>query len=221
MNKLYNKLLSTNKSTGRTYTPKYIVQNILDLSGYYGKNIIKKHVIDNSCGDGAFLTEIVSRYCSVQLENLIDNQLLVKELETYIHGIEIDEQECKKCIQNLDQAVVAYGISNVNWDITCADALNTTRFIGKMDFVLGNPPYIRVHNLGNTFREAKKFSFAQNGMTDIFIVFYEIGIRMLTDSGILGYITPSSFYNSLACSYMRHYFVKNNLIDKIVNLQHY
>ena len=56
------------KNEGRVYTPKYIVSNILDLSGYTDENILKKHIIDNSCGDGAFLKEIVTRYCEEYLK---------------------------------------------------------------------------------------------------------------------------------------------------------
>lgn len=49
------KELTASKSNGRIYTPDYIVDNILDLSGYTQDNVIRKHVIDNSCGDGATL----------------------------------------------------------------------------------------------------------------------------------------------------------------------
>ena len=55
--------ITTEKANGRVYTPDYIVKNLLDLAGYYEENILKKHVVDNSCGDGAFLVEIVDRYC--------------------------------------------------------------------------------------------------------------------------------------------------------------
>lgn len=47
------------KNRGQVYTPKYLVNIILDIGGYSGKKILKKHVIDNSCGNGAFLCEIV------------------------------------------------------------------------------------------------------------------------------------------------------------------
>jgi adenine-specific DNA-methyltransferase len=46
--------LSDKKVKGRVYTPDYIVCNILDLCGYDGVDILEKHIIDNSCGDGAF-----------------------------------------------------------------------------------------------------------------------------------------------------------------------
>lgn len=212
----------TKKTKGRVYTPSYIVKNILDLSHYIGNNIFEKHVIDNSCGDGAFLCEIIERYCDFALKQKIDTALLKKHLEHYIHGIEIDPIEHKKCIENVNNIVRKYGITtNVSWDIICADTLSVNKYDGKMDFVLGNPPYVRVHNLNNSFDSVKKFLFTQNGMTDLFIVFYEIGLKMLNQNGVLGYITPSSFFNSLAGAYMRKHLVQQKLIEKIVDLKHF
>ena len=82
--------ITAEKENGRIYTPLSIVENILDLSGYYDKNIIKKHAIDNSCGDGAFLCEIIKRYCEASLEFGNSLSELRNDLQTYIHGIEID-----------------------------------------------------------------------------------------------------------------------------------
>lgn len=214
-------LIKERKKNGRIYTPLNIVRNILDLSGYTDNNILKKHVIDNSCGDGAFLTEIVERYCKNALKNQISLDSLKKDLSTYIHGIEIEPSECEKCIANLNSVINKYNIPSVFWDIRCADSLTVQEYNGKMDFVLGNPPYVRVHNLGETLDCVKQYKFAKQGMTDLYIVFYEIGLQMLNKNGVLGYITPSSFFTSVAGKRMREYFVKENLIDKIVDLKHF
>lgn len=219
--KTQNKTISAEKEAGRVYTPKYIVDNILNLSGYYGRNILDKHVIDNSCGDGAFLRQIVGRYCAEFTSVFNDTNMLKENLEKYIHGIEIESSEHQKCIENLSKIAESFGVYNVNWDILCDDALKVEKYNKKMDFVLGNPPYVRVHNLGENFDAVKNFSFAQNGMSDLFIVFFEIGIKMLNRNGILGYITPSSYFNSLAASYMREYFIQNNLLKTVVDLQHF
>lgn len=210
------------KSKGRVYTPDYIVNNILDMAHYVDENIIEKHVIDNSCGDGAFLCTIVSRYCDIALKKGMSPDCLKTHLEQYIHGIEIEPAEHKKCLENVSKIAAEYGITtDISWDIICANTLFEDKYNGKMDFVLGNPPYVRVHNLDESFDIAKKFSFAQDGMTDLYIVFYEIGLKMLNNNGILGYITPSSFFNSLAGNYMRKYFVQENLIEKLVDLKHF
>ena len=204
-------MASEEKINGRFYTPEFIVNDLLDLSGYYGQAILKKHVIDNSCGDGAFLVTIVDRYCKEFLKSNDDLRMLSEELAVYIHGIEIDERESKKCIERLNNVILYYGVNDVYWDINCADTLTVDKYNGKMDFVLGNPPYVRVHNLVKSYENIRSFSFSQRGMTDLYIIFYEIGLKMLKKNGVLGYITPSSFFSSLAGRYMRRYLIQNNL----------
>ena len=209
------------KKRGKVYTPDYIVKNILDLSSYSGNAILKKHIIDNSCGDGSFLCQIVNRYCKEAIYEGMTTEELQYDLKTFIHGIEIEEEERNKCIENIDLVAAQYGVKNTDWDIICEDALNVSKYNGKMDFVLGNPPYVRVHNLGNSFDSVKQFSYAKGGMTDLYIAFYEIGINMLAPNGTLGYITPNSFYNSIAGKLIRKKIVNENLLDKVVNLKHY
>ena len=135
------------KQHGRVYTPYYLVSTILDFGGYNNNNLLQKHVIDNSCGDGAFLIEIVRRYCTFFLNQDQSLSRLKHDLETYIHGIELDSDEKNACIDNLNHVVAQYGIIDVNWDVLNADTLTIEQYNGRMDFVFGNPPYVRVHNL--------------------------------------------------------------------------
>ena len=215
------KEITKEKEAGRVYTPDSIVNCILDLSGYRGPVILKKHIIDNSCGDGAFLRQIVRRYCEAANARGYNIDEIKRDLADFIHGIEIERTEQEKCIANLNQIAGEFEIFDINWDIIHGDALSIKKFDGKMDFVTGNPPYIRVHHLGDQFHQIKKFAFAQNGMTDIFIVFYELGLNMLNQTGVLGYITPSSYFNSVAGAYMRNYLTRENLLAKVIDFKHY
>ena len=209
------------KQHGRVYTPDYLVKVILDFGGYDKPTILKKHVIDNSCGDGAFLTENVRRYCAFFLTQKQDLSKLKHELETYIHGIELDAVECDKCILNLNKVVEEYGISKVKWDITNADTLTVDRFNAKMDYVVGNPPYVRVHNLEESYEIVKKFKFAEGGMTDLFIVFFEIGFNMLAKGGLMCLITPSSWLGSLAGTHLRQYIYTHQNLSGVIDLEHF
>lgn len=204
------------KKFGRVYTPDYLVRTILDFGGYKGKKIIGKHIIDNSCGDGAFLREIVERYC-----RHCQRGTLKKHLETYIHGIELDEVERAKCIRNLDEVAEKYGIKKIRWDVICADALCVDRHYGQMDYVFGNPPYVRVHNLDTSYEVVKKFSFAQQGMTDLFMVFFELGFKMLNESGKMCIITPSSWLSSKAGAVLRQYVLQHKNLSGIIDLGHF
>lgn len=203
------------------FTPMDIVQEILNNLSYYGANVRKKHIIDNSCGDGVFLCEIVRRYINVCLSIGLPKEETVLELETYIHGIEIDSILCEKTIENLNKILKDYSIdTEINWDIINCDAMDCMSFNNKMDYVVGNPPYCKVHDLGDKYEKVKKYHFADGGMTDLFLVFFEIGIEMLNDNGKLGYITPSTWLISKAGQNFRNSLVIHNNLRKIIHFGH-
>lgn len=209
------------KHSGQVFTPDYLVNLILDEAGYFGPGILRKHCIDNSCGDGAFLCEIVSRYIKEYSKVYNDTAKLPDEIFTYIHGIELDPVAFNNCIDNLKSTCSSLGVECVKFDISNADTLSFNRYDGKMDFVIGNPPYVRVHNLDESYNAVKSFSFANGGMTDLYLVFFEKGFQMLKSGGRLCYITPGSWLNSVAGGIMRDYIRRNRTLVSLIDLEHF
>ena len=209
------------KEKGQVFTPCFIVRIILDEVGYVSGNILKKHIIDNSCGDGAFLCEIVRRYIKEAMSSGISKEEISEDLGRYIHGIEIDRPTFESCVCNLDTVVASYNLPNVTWDIDNSDALGAIRFDASMDYVVGNPPYVRVHNLNECYQSVKSFRFAQAGMTDLYLVFFELGFRMLNPTGKLCYITPSSWLTSVAAKNMREYISGAGTLTSLIDLGHF
>lgn len=211
--------MTESKAYGRVYTPHYLVTHILDCTGYTTtQHIVGKHIIDNSCGDGAFLQEIVQRYCNCFVGSKTE---LKEHLQTYIHGIEINLEERNKCISNLNRLISSFGLTDVCWDILHADTLSISKYNAQMDYVVGNPPYVRVHNLESSYNQVKAYQFANGGMTDLYLVFFEIGFNMLKPNGHLCYITPSSWLNSVAADCLRKYILKHQNLVKLIDLGHY
>ena len=147
--------------------------------------------------------------------------MLKQHLETYIHGIELDKEAHTSCLISVNNIAKKYEIFDVKWDILNENILTCDLNNGKMDFLIGNPPCVRVHNLGESYESIKQFKFAKSGMTDLYLVFYEIGIKMLNETGKLCFITPSSLFNSLAAKSFRRYVIEQNLLKSVVNLEHY
>ena len=89
-----------------------------------------------------------------------------------------------------------------------------------MDICIGNPPYVRIHNIENQYRDVvKNFTFA-DGTTDLYIIFYEIGIQMLKEeSGRLAYITPNSFLRNTSQKKFRNYLVNEGLLAAIYDFK--
>lgn len=217
----FYKMTNLIKHSGQVFTPDYLVNLILDEAGYKGVNILQKHCIDNSCGDGAFLCEIVSRYIKAYKEVNADIEKLPLEILTYIHGIELDPVAYENCLENLKAICKSLEVECNHFDVANADTLSLSEFDGKMDFVIGNPPYVRVHNLEDSYDAVKSFSFANGGMTDLYLVFFEKGFQMLKDGGKLCYITPSSWLNSVAGSVMRDYIRRKHNLVSLIDLEHF
>ena len=217
------------KKDGKIFTPKETADRMLhDILGwdnlkyengrFYWPNI-RKHIIDNSCGDGAFLALIVDFYIhNVSVTTRRNNQEIKKLLETYIHGIELDPVEYQKCIERLDRVAARDGIKGVKWDIKNCDALSCHDYDGKMDFVVANPPYIRTHDLEC---DLSGYSFAEEGMKDIYLAFYELGFRMLNETGKMCYIAPSSWFLSLAGQKMRDFIIDSRNLEYVEDYGHY
>ena len=217
------------KKDGKIFTPKETADRMLsdilmwDKLKYENGRVywpnIRKHIIDNSCGDGAFLALIVDFYIhNVSVTTRRNKQEIKRLLETYIHGIELDPVEYQKCLERLDRVAALDGIKDVKWDIQNRDALSCHDYDGKMDFVIANPPYIRTHDLEC---DLSGYTFTDEGMKDIYLAFYELGFRMLNETGKMCYITPSSWFTSLAGQNMRNYIIENRNLEYVEDYGHY
>lgn len=211
------------KHKGQVFTPDYLVKNILDLCGYTETSaIIDKHIIDNSCGDGAFLVEVAQRFIGAYRLAGYSDDAIKQALETYVHGIELDTDAYTKCIENLTTLSETFNLTGVKWNITNTDALTNTRYLASMDYVVGNPPYVRVHNISTDAKFLKtNYSFMREGMSDLYLAFFELGLYMLNDTGILGYVTPSSYFNSKAGGIFRDYIIRGRSLHTVVDFGHY
>ena len=206
----------------QVFTPEHVVDTMFDELEYKGDKIRKKHIIDNSCGNGAILKKVVRTYINVCIMCGLPKEETIEELETYIHGIEIDETLVKETIDNLNKITEEYSLGDVNWDITCADTMFVHEYDNKMDYVIGNPPYCNIHDIPKEKREfVKQYKFANGGMTDMYLVFFEIGINMLNENGKLAYITPNSWLTSTAGTNFRNYLKDSNTLLEIYQYGHY
>jgi adenine-specific DNA-methyltransferase len=211
------------KTLGQVYTPEWIVKEILKEIDFEGKKIFSKKIIDPACGDGAFLKEIVKKILKESIKNNKSIEDIKNILQNNIYGIEIDTEEYLKCIKNLNQIIEnQLNINlNINWNIYNDNTLiKYKEFINYFDYVVGNPPYIRIHNLDTTTRKILKENFIFNqGTIDIYLSFFELGFKLLNKNGILGYITPNSFLRNSSYKNFRQYLKENKVIQTLIDFK--
>lgn len=207
----------------QVFTPHHIVELMLNHIGYIpSNNILDKYIIDNSCGDGAFLCEISDRYIKAGIVNGLSKKDIIRGLESYIYGIEIDSSLCNETIKNLNKIAAKYSFQGIHWNIINADTIDVVKKCTyKMDYVVGNPPYCKVHDLTQEQREKyKKFCGDSKGTFDSYVMFFWIGIQMLKPQGKLSYITPSSWTTSLYARELREYLKKYSAVISVIDMKH-
>ena len=211
------------KILGQVYTPKWIVDEILNELQYFGQSILGKTILEPSCGDGVFLCEIIRRYIFEAKRREFSDYQIIKHLETYIYGVEIDKEEYQKCINNLNSLVVELlpQCNTIKWKVFNEDTLYWYKnYSNFFDFVVGNPPYIRIHNLKEETREYLKENFTFSvGTIDIYLSFFEIGFEVLNPNGKLGYITPNSFLHNTSYKTFRKFLKQTKTLVMLTDFK--
>lgn len=172
-------------------TPKKYVIDMLDFIGYK-RQIYGKRVLENSCGDGNILCEIVKRYIQDVRRQKFSDEEIALGLEKDICAFEMDEKCIRRCKKRLNKIAFEFGIKGVKWNIKNEDFLKSE--LEEFDFIIGNPPYITYQDLTEEQRMflREHFTSCQEGRFDYSYAFIEASINRLKKDGILIYLVPYS-----------------------------
>ena len=189
------------------FTPQENVRFTLDLI-QFNENIYGTSILENSCGDGNFLIEIVDRYIKDGIRLGISKEEIRQCLETNIYAVEIDLEHYAVCNFKLWSIAARYGLGCVKWNLLLDDSLRIT-FPITFDYVIGNPPYIIYRNLPTSERRYIKDNFitCNRGQFDYCYAFIESGVNWLADGGTLAYIIPSSIFKNTFAHDLREFIL--------------
>ena len=170
---------------------------------------------------------------------------LKEDLKELNHAIflakrNIDKQRIKTKIKDtrkaLANAIEHTGFVNpgaaqklADWDMfeqnTHADFFDAEWMFGVkggFDIVIANPPYISALDAKRTINENvrqlyKELYKSAKGTYDIYIIFIELGLKLLLRGGVLVYITPSKYLSAEYAASLRSLIVESYSLDKIAD----
>lgn len=188
-------------------TPQEYVRQMLDYIDY-SKNLYGKKVLENSCGKGNILLEIVTRYIKSAREENRSTDDIERGLGRDIVAYEIDKRCIEECVTRLNQLVESYGLKEVKWNIQYKDFLEDD-FSGMYDFVIGNPPYITYHDMDDEQRKLlkKRFRTCSHGRSDYCYAFIEASIKSLARGGKMIYLVPYSIMTNKFAGELRRFML--------------
>lgn len=173
----------------QVFTPAFIVRRMLDMVPYTPA----KTVFEPSFGSGNFLVEIVSRILQMGDPTLLDN----------VYGCEIDSALYAEAIARLNALLREYGLTYDWHNLICCDALDYPPM--QFDIVIGNPPYVRIHDMDDSERAKLGTMAFSQGMKELYVAFFELGLDHLKPDGHLVYITPNSYLKNTSQKAFRDY----------------
>lgn len=205
---------------GEVFTRRWVVNLILDLCGYTADRDLAQFIaVEPSCGAGAFLVPMVERLvdsCRRHGRNLTEIGNALRAFDLLSENAEIAQKAVRTTLTaaGLHDDLAADVARRA---VRCGDFLLSNVDVDRVDFVLGNPPYIRLEALPPELSAAyRRACPTMRGRADIFIGFIERGLRMLRPDGVLGFIVADRWMHNQYGHELRQLIARHFSMDAVV-----
>lgn len=206
------------KRFGKFYTPATIASYIMERLDYPGKS--QGTLLDPACGTGAFLVEAARRFLAVRPEAHWE------DLVGAIQGMDLDPVAVLIARTRLLEVALEAGleIGEAHFRVECRDALDVevdgTLFDGftkrpaikKAEYVVGNPPYGKIHSSDPRITQYRGTIY---GHANLYGIFLALALERLREGGRLGFVVPRSFASGLYFQNLRRHLLETLRFDEI------
>lgn len=198
------------KQNGVVFTPEWVVDFIVNETLSSQKIKGNEKILDAGCGKGIFTIIAAKKFAE------LSGKSIKKVVEENIYFIDISNEYIKETKENL-QKLSKNKITKYN---TVTDDFCFHNFNKKFDFIIGNPPYVRIQNLnGRKEQLQKNYVTAFSGSIDLYFCFFEQALKLLNKNGKIAFITPNSHFYSAAGKNLRNLLLPH--LTKIINFDHF
>lgn len=161
-------------------------------------------------------------------------------LENNLFGVDLNEEsvEIAKLSLWLRTAQPNRKLNDLNDNIKCGNSLiNDPEIAGEkafnwqkefpqifekggFDVVIGNPPYVPTEYINDDDKVYLEKNYqSAYGRINLYPIFYEKGLRVLKDSGVLGYITPYTILKNQYYKESRKFILENSTIIELIDFK--
>ena len=211
--------------------------------------LTRVRVVDPACGSGAFLIEAFDQLHTLykssndRLRELrgrpglfdLDKQIL----ENNLYGVDLNAEAVEICRLSLWIKTAQRGKALTALDDTIrpgnsiiADpTVHPQAFDwkaafprifkeGGFDVVVGNPPYVRQELISPIKPYLQEHYAAYHGMADLYVYFYELGLRLLKPGGRLSFIVTNKWMKAAYGEPLRKLLAEAAWVESVVDFGH-
>lgn len=204
-------------------------------------------ILDPACGSGAFLVKVVDFLLAEhkRIGHILGNIFSINEysksiLRNNIFGVDLNHEsvEITKLSLWLKTAQKGKKLTTLDNNIKCGNSLIDDQSIagnkafnwkqefpdifkdGGFDIIIGNPPYVATKQIKKEEREFfwssyEEILFSEMDLYEIFT--YDSLKYKLKENGILGFITPNTYFTTDSFQHYRKYLLKNTRILSLID----
>lgn len=210
------------EKTGAVYTRRWTVDLILDLAGYTSDtDLVSVLAVEPSAGEGAFLVAMAERL----IESCRRQCRPWSECSHSLLAYELNEASAQKARTAVAEALVARDVPRRDaqhlahgW-IRVGDYLADAPRLQPARFVIGNPPYIRLEDLGHDalilYRDAYP---TMRGRADIYVGFFEAALRQLDEDGVCAFICADRWMSNQYGAGLRALIARAFAVETIIEM---
>lgn len=200
-----------------------------------------KKILEPACGQGIFILRILSKLYEFNADKLFIDKFISENLIFNDVDAQMVE-ETKKAIANLyfflfdtpytgtfQGYVSDFTLRNNRnkSDLFSIDsAIVLDKFYGKVDYVVGNPPYVSLYGRRDQKQnEQQRIDYlqnynqfpkhVQNGKINLVMLFLEHSLDFLKPNGRMSFIIDVAFFET-AYQYTREFLLKNTKIETLI-----
>ncbi len=182
---------------GVVYTRPWVADFVLDLAGYdAGEDLVGSIAIEPSCGDGEFLEAMIRRLsssCRRQDRRLEDCAGSLLAFDLAPEAVATSRRRAESVLVNCGWHEAESREMAQRWvreaDFLLDPELDLFRLGGGVDFVIGNPPYVRLEHMDREIAETYRKRYrTMGGRADLYVGFFERALNMLAPGGICAFI---------------------------------
>jgi hypothetical protein len=207
---------------GEVFTRRWVVELILDLVGYTSdRDLASMVAVEPSCGSGAFLVPMTERLiesCRRHAKPLAEISGALRAYDVLPGNVELARKAIAKVLTD-GRVDETSALALATGCVRSADFLLSQHDFDAVDFVIGNPPYIRLEDVpprrGAAYRRACP---TMRGRADIFVGFIERGLRMLRPDGVLGFIVADRWMHNQYGADLRRFITNGFSVETVLSM---
>ncbi len=208
------------REPGEVFTDLSLVHYLLDEVDYRpSTNLRQVKILEPSSGIGIFAVEIIRRLAMSSTKFGFD---FIKAVNKNIRFVELKKESFEHLKETIKTTVnnLGYDSGKISNAIFANSNFLKIDFCSNFDCIVGNPPYIRHEIIDSDAKMFYKKKFTTfKFRADIYILFYEKSLNLLSKTGKLSFVCSNRWLYNQYGQLLRKKIAEGFHLHKLVNIE--